>query len=98
MFIHAPGFPSLPTFAISALVPFTIYRQDWVLSLSNHAMPDSPGGHRMPGDLRRNRLEIPPCPECEGPDSTVVERGERTLTLECPACGCQFEVEKPGQS
>ena len=27
-FIHAPGFPSLPTFAISALVPFTIYRHD----------------------------------------------------------------------
>jgi transcription elongation factor Elf1 len=52
----------------------------------------------MPGDLRRNRLEIPPCPECEGPDSTVVERGENTLTLECPACGCQFEVEKPGEN
>ena len=51
----------------------------------------------MPGDLRRNRLEIPPCPECEGPDSTVVERGETALTLECPACGCQFEVEKPGE-
>jgi transcription elongation factor Elf1 len=51
----------------------------------------------MPGDLRRNRLVIPPCPECEEPDSTVVERGDNTLTLECPACGCQFEVEKPGQ-
>jgi transcription elongation factor Elf1 len=62
-----------------------------------HPMPDSSGGQRMPGDLRRNRLEIPPCPECEGPDSTVVERGETALTLECPACGCQFEVDKPGE-
>ena len=49
----------------------------------------------MPGDLRKNRLEIPACPECEGTGSTVIERGEDTLTLECPDCGCQFEVEKP---
>jgi len=60
-------------------------------------MSEPPGGRPMPGDLRRNRLVIPPCPECEEPDSTVVERGDNTLTLECPACGCQFEVEKPGQ-
>ena len=49
----------------------------------------------MPGDLRRNRLKIPPCPDCESPDSSVIERAEDTLTLECPACGCQFEVQKP---
>jgi transcription elongation factor Elf1 len=61
-------------------------------------MPDSTGGHRFPGDLRKNRMVIPACPECEGSDSAVVERGENTLTLECPACGCQFEVEKPKES
>ena len=43
-------------------------------------------------------MVIPACPECEGSDSAVVERGENTLTLECPACGCQFEVEKPKES
>jgi transcription elongation factor Elf1 len=56
------------------------------------------GGRRMPGDLRKNRLIPPPCPECESPDSTVIERGENALTLECPACGCQFEVEKPRET
>ena len=58
-------------------------------------MPDSPGGHRMPGDLRRNRLVIPACPECDSLEATVVERGDDTLTLECPACGRRWEVEKP---
>ena len=58
-------------------------------------MPDSHGGHRMPGDLRRNRIEIPPCPECESTDGLVVERGDDVLVVECPDCGCQWEVEKP---
>ncbi len=58
-------------------------------------MPDSPGGHRMPGDLRRNRLAIPPCPECQSPDGEVVERGEETLVIDCPSCGCEWEIDKP---
>jgi transcription elongation factor Elf1 len=45
--------------------------------------------------MRKNRLVIPPCPECDGPDSTVIDRAGDALTLECPSCGCQFEVEKP---
>jgi transcription elongation factor Elf1 len=60
-------------------------------------MPDAdpPGGRPMPGDLRRNRLVIPRCPECESLEATVVERGEEMLTLECPMCGRRWEVEKP---
>jgi uncharacterized Zn finger protein len=58
-------------------------------------MPRDDGGHRMPGDLRRNRLVIPPCPDCEGPEVQVVERGVETLTLECASCGFVWEVDKP---
>jgi len=49
----------------------------------------------MPSDLRRNRLQIPPCPECESADGQVVERGDDVLVVECPDCGCQWEIEKP---
>ena len=61
-------------------------------------MSDPTRGQRMPGDLRRNRLELPACPECRASEPWVLERGPAGLTLQCTACKHTWTVAMPGES
>ncbi len=58
-------------------------------------MEDYTRGHRMPGDLRRNRLELPACPGCGTSEPQVAERGAAAVTLKCTSCGHTWAVETP---
>jgi predicted RNA-binding Zn-ribbon protein involved in translation (DUF1610 family) len=48
-------------------------------------------------ERRRNRLKVPPCPECESHRTDIVCREQYVLYARCPDCGHVWAVARPGQ-
>lgn len=47
-------------------------------------------------DRRRQRLELPPCPECSSDDVRVMTRTDYVVYIRCEQCLHLWSVPKPG--
>jgi len=51
---------------------------------------------RASQERRRERMQLPPCPDCGCPLVRVLARTEYVLYVRCPACLTMWSVPKPG--
>lgn len=52
--------------------------------------------NRQLHDRRYERLDLPPCPECQATEARVMSRTNYVVYVQCAQCHLLWSVPKPG--